>query len=258
MLSVAICDDDIQELDTIFRAVRSELPDGADIQTFFSARELLDSTAQGWIPNLAILDIQLDQVSGIQLGKKLNLLFPDCQIVFITNYLNYAPDVYDVRHSYFILKQQLENRIRNALTRAQQDLANQPQIFFRNGNQLYSKNSKDIWYLERRLHKTYLFCNSGSYETAEHAVDILSRANIPYFCRCHQSYWVNLSRVASMNTSHFLMDNGSIVPISRNYHKEAKRQFFSFLHSGLNTSTHLGPEQEDIADFHGASGMNTR
>jgi two-component SAPR family response regulator len=56
--------------------------------------------------------------NGIDFASKINQIAPSCIIIFISNYLNYATEVYDVAHVYFILKSELNERLPRALEKA--------------------------------------------------------------------------------------------------------------------------------------------
>lgn len=119
MLRIAICDDE-----RIHRRHTAELIDGAlaargeDISCFDSSEALLQAVDSGYMPDIAVLDIQLGEMDGISLAKKLNALTPSCRIIFVTSYLAFATEVYSAEHVYFILKSQIDERIGSALEKA--------------------------------------------------------------------------------------------------------------------------------------------
>lgn len=168
MLQIAVCDDSPRDAGRIQRAVEVQLPQ-AQILTFSGAEALLSRIEQGWIPVIAVLDIRMEDMDGIRLARELNARCPECRIIFLTDYLEYATDVYDVRHCYFILKPQLARRIGPALSRALEELPRAPTLSFRENRELCLIHQDSVLYLERRLRKSYVFCNNGSHETREHA-----------------------------------------------------------------------------------------
>ena len=68
--------------------------------------------AHGYTPDIAIVDIQMDEMSGIELAKRINTVLPQCAIIFATSYLSFATDVYETEHAYFILKVNLTGALR--------------------------------------------------------------------------------------------------------------------------------------------------
>lgn len=239
MLQIAVCDDKAADQERICQAVRDTHPE-AQIRAFASPSALLEQIRQNWIPTVALLDIQMTEMDGVRLAKELNARCPDCRIIFLTDYLGYATDVYDVRHSYFILKSQLTQRIGPALARALEELPRMPSLCFRKKGELHLVSRDSVLYLERRLRMTYVYGNDGCYETYDHPRAILADTADDSFCQCHQSYWVNLNRVSSLAEGHFRMDNGADVPISRGFQKSVKTRFFAFLHRNFSVSAKNG------------------
>lgn len=242
MLQIAVCDDSTADQKRICRAVWDARPE-AQICVFTSPGAMLEKIGQDCMPTVALLDIQMADMNGICLAKELNARWPDCRIIFLTDFLEYATDVYDVRHSYFILKSQLEQRMEAALTRALEELPRSPMFSLRIKGEVHLVSRDSVLYLERRLRKTFVHGNDGCYETYEHPRDILSNAEEECFCQCHQSFWANLNRVSLLTEDHFRMDNGSEVPISRRFQKHVKTQFFALL------QRHLFTPPEDTEDL---------
>lgn len=241
MLQIAVCDDSTADQERICQAVSDTCLE-AQIRAFASPGALLKQIGQNWLPTVALLDIQMEGMDGVRLAKELNARCPDCRIIFLTDYLEYATDVYDVRHSYFILKSQLAQRIGPALTRALEELPRIPSLCFREKGELHLVRRDSVLYLERRLRKTHVYGSESCYETYEHPKTLLANIAGDSFCQCHQSFWVNLNRVSSLSEDHFRMDNGADVPISRSFQKPVKTRFFAYLHQSLDLSTEVGEE----------------
>lgn len=50
------------------------------------------------------VDMETEEYNGIDIAKKINALAPQSHIVYLTNYLEYAPDIFQTEHLYFVLK----------------------------------------------------------------------------------------------------------------------------------------------------------
>ena len=111
MIPIAICDDELLHARQTQAAIR-RCEAQAVTRCFETPLALLAAvTQQGYAPRVAVLDIRMAGMDGIELAKRLNALVPGCAVIFLTAYLSYAPDVYETRHVYFVLKSELDRRI---------------------------------------------------------------------------------------------------------------------------------------------------
>lgn len=232
MYLIALCDDDVRHAQDILRRVEDHFGDGRQsVELFESSRQLLDRIRQGYKPHIALLDICLPDINGIDLARQINRLLPECQIIFITSFLSFAPDAYDAEHLYFILKEQLDQRLTPALHRAVRSLeGRRGYVFLQRDGSVYPVALRDVLYIERALRKTLVATAEGDYTSRQTPAELAAEDG--GFVRCHQSYWVNLSRVQCMEASCFVLENGRRVPISRTYRQQAKERFFHSLVEG--------------------------
>ena len=106
MLSIAVCDDEELHRKRTVALIRN-MPgfENSLIREFSRAENLLDSISEdSYLPDIAVLDILMDEIDGIDLAVKLNRLVPECQIIFLTGYISYATRAYDAEHAFYVLK----------------------------------------------------------------------------------------------------------------------------------------------------------
>ena len=232
MVQIAICDDDYKQSQKTEKLILEKAERfSPETELFSDGTELIKAVKNGgYTPDLAVLDIHMPGNSGIEVAKMLNLLIPECSIIFLTSFLGYATEVYETRHNYFILKSELEERIDAALTKVLADRAQELRIRFREGRTVQTVTASEILYLERILKKTAIVLFSGKkHFTAAKAEELLNDVPPGRFVRCHQSFWVNVEKIAGMKTESFSLVNGEEIPISRSRKKEAKEAFFAQL-----------------------------
>lgn len=93
MLEVAICDDDKEDLDKValvLDKILSEYHVKYQIRSFLSANELLNSNDK---IDIGILDISMEELGGITLGRKLKEKNHDIKIIYITSYEEYMAQI---------------------------------------------------------------------------------------------------------------------------------------------------------------------
>ena len=235
MLRIAVCDDEPLHCAYAAQMIRMhpECPD-AEIRQFLSPQELLNMLESKTFPaDIAVVDICMEEMDGIALAKEVNAHAPGCQIIFLSSYLEYAPDVYDAEHVYFVLKEQMKTRLMPALQKAIEKLrSTMPRVIvLKERSTSYQIPVSEILYFERVLRKTRIVSINGEYWSKLTPAALLSEVDGSSFCRCHQSFYVNMQHVVSMNPDSFTLSNGQPIFISRTYKKAAKEQFLFRSHN---------------------------
>ena len=167
-MKLAICEDNPSHYEIIHTILQKYPPGAFEITHFASGDEFLRTVAENGCPySIVLTDIDLgsDTVNGIFLAEKINHISPDTQIIFISQYLQYATAVYETEHAYFIHKQQMEKYLPLALRAARQKLEklHTRYLYFSGNSRNYQVLCSDILYLERNLRQTTIYTRTGTY-----------------------------------------------------------------------------------------------
>lgn len=231
-MNVIICDDNLLHLDYARSLTEKYLADtDAEIRCYHSARDVIALTNNAdFIPHIAILNVEINGSNGIQLAEQLNRQFPRCQIIFISAFPRYASDVYQVPHVWFVLKNHIEEYLPQAIQKAQAVLnAAEPDLYII-VKQKHSSMRLDInlvFCMERIVHHTQISTVNGALVVRQTPVELLQTLPENTFIRCHQSYWVNASKISSYVSNEFHLIDGTVIPVSRTFKKEALALFCS-------------------------------
>lgn len=226
MVMIAVCDDELIHLRRTVELLNT-LPqlDGTLILSFHSPMDMLSEIAQARARvDIAILDIQM-QRNGIETAREINRLCPDCQIIFLTAYLGFATQVYDVEHAYFVLKGEIEQRLGPAIDRAlfRIDSRQERRIALTFDGKTELLRACDIQYIERSMRRTRVVCLSGEHITYQPIAQLIDGME-SRFVRCHNSFFVNARHVQSIMPNQLVLRSGHVVPISRAFSASARRQ----------------------------------
>ncbi|MBS6196035.1 MAG: response regulator transcription factor [Clostridiales bacterium] len=230
-LVIGICDDDASwhfAAEEIIRKHSSEHGILCVIKHFYKREEVL---TYGETMDVLFLDIELkNQENGIEIAEKVNRRWEECQIVYLTNYLFYAVDVYETQHTYFMVKEKFEVYIGQIFEKVLHGLKqSEKQLIY----SLIKKGTlvlapEDILYYERILRVTVIETTKGSFEIWDKLDAIMEKLPVKDFVRCHISYIVYFPAVMEMKSSCFLMKNGKEIPISRGYGKAVRQAFMEW------------------------------
>ena len=108
MLEIAVCDDDIADLEsavTMLHKIFTSQKIAYHIEQFASANQMLENISN---IDIGILDISMEELNGIKLGRKLKEKFPDVKLVYITSYEEYCMQVINEVHAFSFLCKPLE------------------------------------------------------------------------------------------------------------------------------------------------------
>ena len=108
-MHMLICDDDARFAARVEQLVRAclgqrEIP--AEIVVCTSGEEAL-AVPDLELYQVALLDVDLDTMNGISLGRQLRERSPEICLIYISAYLEFAPEGYTVQAFRYILKRDL-------------------------------------------------------------------------------------------------------------------------------------------------------
>ena len=231
MLSIIICDDEpvlARNLADMVTSILARQP--VQVQTFADRGALDHALQNGLTPDIALLDIRLQEDSGIQLARA---LFPEgsrTQVIFVTGFPDYHTDAYEAEHIYFLLKPVEEASLRKALQKAQRRLKQMDpgDLTLVSRTRTTRIPFAEIYHIESVGRKVAICLRD---RRSEHYCTLSSlEKQLPdRFVRCHKSFFVNLDYVERMETGQFILKNGSEIPISQMKRNSTRQRFLEYL-----------------------------
>ncbi len=99
----AICVDDEPLVLQLTLSLFRDLPGFSEVEGFAGALEALD-----WLenhkPDIALLDIDMPGMNGLELAARICEMHPDTAIIFLTGYSEYALDAFQIHASGYLMK----------------------------------------------------------------------------------------------------------------------------------------------------------
>ncbi|MCM1273236.1 MAG: LytTR family DNA-binding domain-containing protein [Clostridium sp.] len=221
MLKIGICDDDrefIVQLEELLQKYIEKNRLKAEIQGFTQSRELFQFIENGEMFDILFLDIEIDAVSGIDIGRALRLEYHNdyTQIVFISLRENYALQLFDMRPLNFLVKPVEYKKIEYIMDEYSRLFNIQNNYFeYQVGKQKYRIDERSILYFQSFGKKTFMVTSTGQKEFYGKLSDAYTRLNGNIFCAVHKSYIINLRYVSEYGNDKIEMTNGDVIPVSR-------------------------------------------
>lgn len=227
-MRIGICDDDGGWLEKSREIIQTYMDTNtlpAELYCFENQEEL--QVYDGEPLDVLFLDIVLGQGNGIEAAESVNQRWKNCQIVYLTNYLYYATEVYQTEHVFFVLKEQFEQRLDEVFHKIFHVMEQRERhlLFSVIGSGEIVLMPQEILYFERRLRVTAIETTKGAYLIREKLEEVSAKLPELDFVRCHNSYIVYFPAVKEFLRDAFLMNDGMKILISRSYSKSAKSAF---------------------------------
>jgi DNA-binding LytR/AlgR family response regulator len=158
--------------------------------------------------------------------------WPQCQIVYVTNHLRYAPDVYATEHLWFVTKERFEEHLPEVMDKLQRKMDEGSRVLFLRtiSRQELRVSSLDIVCLERHGRETTItLANGETYTVRDRLPELMNELSPRMFCNSHASFVVNLEHVRMLRTNEVELDNGTVVPMSRRHRRAVREAFLEWV-----------------------------
>lgn len=190
-------------------------------------------------PDVVFVDIEMGELSGIQLIESLQKMWKPPLIVLATAYPEYAAQAFRYEVLDYILKPFDEDRLAETMGRIERTLAANIEPANNNGKELGKVavedndrivylSPKDIIYFFREEDETLVVTRDHTYRSKMSLKEFEKKLSRYSFFRPHKSYLVNLAKVEHLtpwfNGAYHLklLHVAENIPVSRNYVKSLR------------------------------------
>jgi DNA-binding LytR/AlgR family response regulator len=102
-MNVLVCDDDRQVVDSVIESLKHQIEETNTASKFYGFSQ--PSQVNLSLPyDIALLDIDMGEINGIDFARKLRAENGNIVIIFITNFIQYAPEGFEVQAFRYLLK----------------------------------------------------------------------------------------------------------------------------------------------------------
>lgn len=204
-MKVLIAEDDASSRKLLKHFINS-LPDYVIVGEAANGEELIKYTMKEK-PDIALVDIGMPLLNGMEAVKSCKEFFPSLQVIFITGHDNYALEAFDVRAVDYLLKPIERNRLYAALERAVQAVHPSGEKEKSAKKDLMVKQQKniifipldEILFIERADRKSVIHTRNQKIETNE-PLTSLENSLDSRFMLSHRSYLINLDHLTKIES----------------------------------------------------------
>ena len=219
MIKIAVLDDEPIFLEKISRKVDviyKECHIKSEVDRYSNGKVLLDEVKDGKRYDIYVLDVEVPGISGVELGRQLREISEVSFILFLTAYPQYAIEGYDSRAYKYILKDEWEDRLEEALKKIQKEIDdwNAPSYRITINDRLEKIPVKHIYYAKKDGKNVVFYTREGKSSIRKTLAQVYAELPDGDFIYVDRSYLVNLEHVMKLKHREVYMANGDIVPVS--------------------------------------------
>lgn len=240
MITIAICDDDKNELNITMTMcnhyINTHQCGAVKMIPFTSPTELNLKISREEKFDIILLDIYMPEMTGIELARSLRENNNDCQIIFLTTSLAHAIEAFSLHAAHYLVKpfhqKQFDDAFMKAITAVEKRL--KAHITLKTVNGVQKINLAEFLYAETERHIQNICLSGDKYLqvriSSNELFDLLSDDN--RFFKCGSTYIINLGLIEEVTNRYILFEQGLQIPMLRRQYKELLDRYTSYALEG--------------------------
>lgn len=166
--------------------------------------------------DIVFLDIEMPQISGLEVGNKIYAINNDVFIFYVTSYESYLSESIKHRVYRFVSKNDIKELERGIISLFDDLLNLRSRYKFNFKNSTYNLPTNSIFYCESVRNKIFIHTDTKIFEQVISIKQLI--VDLPRnFCRCHSSFVVNVSKIREIHEKSLILLNDVEIPFSRKY-----------------------------------------
>lgn len=224
---IAICDDEQNQIEYITSIVASwsvHEGHGCEIRTFVSAEAFLFEYEEDKTYDILLLDVEMKNMNGIELAKRIRKDSNHAEIIFITSHFEFVGEGYEVDALHYLIKPISADKLTQVLTKATEKLSVEPpSVVIFCESETVKLYETDILYVESFLHYIVIHTKDKEYKIKENISVFENRVSNDFY-RIHRSYLVSLKHITRISRTSVNIGNTEL-PLSRGKYDDINRAF---------------------------------
>ena len=224
---IAICDDEQNQIEYITSIVASwsnHKGHSCEIRTFASAEAFLFEYEEDKAYDILLLDVEMKNMNGIELAKRIRKDNNRAEIIFITSHFEFVGEGYEVDALHYLIKPISAEKLTQVLTKAAEKISVEPpSVVISCEGETVKLYEADIRYVESFLHYIVIHTKDKEYKIKEN-MSVFENKVSDDFYRIHRSYLVSLKHITRISRTSVNIGNTEL-PLSRGKYDDINRAF---------------------------------
>ena len=229
-MRIYLCDDEKKIQEEIRCRVMECLP-AAEVKVFDGGKQLLEGLYREHC-DILLLDIDMPELSGMEVAEQLSGLSKKPLLVFVTGHDELVYESFRYHPFGFVRKQFLDTEFKKVLKDCEAEIRQEKRHFyFRTTEGEVCLLLSEILYFESEANYLKLYTAQGEYRFRSTIGAVEMTLSRDGFIRLHKGFLVNQAVIRLFATDTVEQTNGTQLPVGKTYAEGAKQQFMRYLRS---------------------------
>lgn len=228
---IAICEDSAADQTYIRKLAEhwaEDLQHTVQVNIFPSAESFLFYYTAHKDYDILLLDIEMGDIDGVALARKLRQEDETIQIIFITGFPDFIAEGYEVCAVHYLLKPVSREALARALGQAAANLKKTAKtVIFTVDKEEVRVVLSDIMYVEAFAHACRITALDSRMEVKK-SISEIEKILGEGFIRTHRSYLAGISYIKRISKIEVTLDNGERLPLSRSNYQPVNQAFIQY------------------------------
>ncbi|MBO5484022.1 MAG: response regulator transcription factor [Lachnospiraceae bacterium] len=231
-MRILLCDDDklfLESLKERLKEIFVKYGSSCQVSVWESGTSLLKEVDFNQV-DILFLDIDMPEISGIQVAEKVKKWNPDINLVFLTNREDLVFKAIQFQPYRFIRKEKLVEELEETVHRLIIKIADETILYqFARGGNAVKVPIREIIYLESQGHNIQIHCRNQMHMIRGKLSEYDDRLEKYGFIRIHSGFLVNIRYIYTISYQGICLDNGQKLPVSRKKLDEIKKIHMAYM-----------------------------
>ena len=228
-MRIYLCDDERQILQDMAVRIRSMQPD-SQVRCFERSKDLW-TALKAECCDVLCLDIDMPEISGLELAARMEELAARPLLVFVTGHDELVYDSLKFHPFGFVRKAYFAEEMEKLLMDCEEELGSREKHFsFQSGAERVRLPLQEILYFESDGNYVKLFARTGEpYRFRDTLYSLEAALSADGFIRIHKGFLVNQKAVRVLRGNEAELENGVRLPIGKSYAQETRSRLMRYM-----------------------------
>lgn len=236
MISIAICDDELQQLErakSLLKQYASIYPQHEiEISSFSEALELLTHVSENGGFDVLLLDIYMPGIPGTEAARELRDMGDKCQIIFLTTSRDHAIDAFSLDAAHYLVKPYSEKEFFSALDKVMDKFTKKDEVYItiKSTDGISRVDLNKLVYSETDNHVQKLYLSDGRVisvrKSSTELFELLEEAS--RFYKCGSTYIINMDYIVELSSKGVAFSTGARIPILSRKYMELRKLYMDY------------------------------